>query len=66
MELGDNIYIIIEDDGVVFDTKAKKEDGHSHLGIKTVRERLRVMCNGDIMIESEFNQGTTVTIMIPK
>ena len=63
-EKDDKIFIVVEDDGVGFDVN--KVIGENHLGFKNSRERLRHFVNGDLVIESEINKGTTVTIIIPK
>ena len=58
------IFIIVEDDGVGFDVN--KVIGNTHLGFKNSRERLRHFVDGDLVIESEINKGTKVTIIIPE
>ena len=58
--------IIVEDDGIGFDTEEEKNDGRSHIGIKNVRNRLKKMVGGTLIIESEKGKGTKVTIRIPK
>ena len=59
--------VIIEDDGVGFDTSAKqKEDGRSHIGMENTKERIREMCSGEVIIESETGKGTTATVILPK
>ncbi len=63
-EKNDKYFIIVEDDGVGFDVN--KVIGDNHLGFKNSRERLRHFVNGDLIIESEVNKGTVVTIVIPK
>ena len=57
--------ISIVDDGVGFDTGAHSEDRH-HVGIRNIRERLKVMVNGTLEIESAVGEGTRVLIKIPK
>ncbi len=63
------IEIYIEDDGVGFDVSALEqentEDERSHIGIRNVRERLKVMCGGDMIIDSKPGVGTRVTIVLP-
>ncbi len=59
----EKIYIVVEDDGVGFDVN--KVIGETHLGFKNSRERLRHFVNGDLIIESEPNKGTKVTVIIP-
>ena len=57
--------ILVEDDGVGFDTGAIKED-RGHVGLRNIRERLKVMVNGSLEIESTVGVGTRVLIKIPK
>ena len=63
-EKDDKYFIIVEDDGVGFDVT--KVIGDNHLGFKNSRERLRHFVNGDLVIESEIDKGTKVTVVIPK
>ena len=58
--------IEIRDTGVGFDTGAHPSDGHKHIGISNVRQRLKNLCNGTLSIESIVGEGTTATIRIPK
>ena len=59
--------VIITDDGVGFDTSVPVEDdGRSHVGMENVRQRLKELCNADVIIESEIGKGTVATIRIPK
>ena len=59
--------VIISDDGVGFDTsKPIEDDGRSHVGMENVRQRLKEMCDADVIIESEIGKGTVATIRIPK
>lgn len=63
----DDINIItIRDNGVGFDTEKPLPTDETHLGIQNVRDRLREMCGGKLTIESRENEGTTVTITIPR
>ena len=57
--------ISVEDDGVGFDTSALLDD-RKHLGLRNIRERLKVMVNGTLEIESEIGVGTKVVVKIPK
>lgn len=60
-------YVIqVTDDGVGFDVKKPVDDGQIHVGIQNVRNRLRLMCNGQLTIHSEPGKGTNVVITIPK
>ena len=59
--------VIITDDGVGFDTsKPVEDDGRSHVGMENVKQRLKELCDADVIIESEIGVGTTATIRIPK
>ena len=57
--------ISVVDDGVGFDTNAPSDD-RKHLGLRNIRERLKVMVNGTLEIESTVGVGTKVLIKIPK
>ena len=66
IENDDYYEICIRDTGVGFDTKTYNDDGHKHVGIDSVRERLKNLCRGTLTIESEVGVGTCATIKIPK
>ena len=57
--------ISVIDDGVGFDTGAVFDD-RKHVGLRNIRERLKVMVNGTLDIESTPGVGTKVTITVPK
>ena len=57
--------IRVEDDGVGFDT-SKLLDEKKHIGIRNIRDRLKVMAGGKLEIESTQGVGTKVLITIPK
>jgi len=57
---GDNCILTVEDDGIGFDTKLKK-DG---LGIQGINSRVSFL-NGEIEIDSEIGKGSTTTVKIP-
>lgn len=59
-------FLQVEDNGVGFDPSLPKEDGRSHIGITNVRKRLDALCGGTLSITSRPNEGTRVTISIPK
>lgn len=65
-ETEDFYEIVIRDTGVGFDTESYESDGHKHVGISSVRQRLKNLCNGTLEIESERGVGTTATVRIPK
>jgi sensor histidine kinase YesM len=57
--------ISIVDDGVGFDTSVLLDE-RKHLGLRNIRERLKVMVNGKLEIESTVGVGTKVLVTIPK
>ena len=57
--------ISVVDDGVGFDTSVLTDD-KKHVGLRNIRERLKVMVNGSLEIESTVGVGTKVLIKIPK
>ena len=57
--------ISVEDDGVGFDTN-EIQDEKKHIGIRNIRDRLKVMVGGTLIIESTQGVGTKVLIRIPK
>ena len=57
--------ISVEDDGVGFDTNALLDE-RKHVGLRNIRERLKVMVNGTLEIESTIGVGTKVLIKTPK
>lgn len=62
-----NFYIRVNDDGVGFDiNKPVESDNRVHVGLNNTKERIEKMCNGRVIVKSELNQGTTVTMVIPK
>jgi signal transduction histidine kinase len=57
--------ISVEDDGVGFDTSVLIDE-RKHVGLRNIRERLKVMVNGTLEIESTVGVGTKVLVRIPK
>lgn len=62
----DTVTIIVEDNGVGFDTSKAPDDERTHIGIDNVKKRLRTQCGGDLYIKSERGIGTTVKIILPR
>ena len=60
---GDAI-ITVSDDGVGFDMEQRLQDGRSHVGLSNVRDRLRSLDAGFLVVRSEIGRGTTVVIRI--
>ena len=57
--------VSVVDDGVGFDTSVLIDE-RKHLGLRNIRERLKVMVNGKLEIESTVGVGTKVLVIIPK
>ena len=57
--------VIIEDDGCGFNPNEVKNDGRKHIGIESVRSRLKYMVGGTVTVKSAIGEGTTVIIEIP-
>lgn len=57
--------VSVTDDGVGFDTGALMDE-RKHVGLRNIRERLKVMVDGTLEIESTPGVGTKVVIRIPK
>ena len=57
--------ISVVDDGVGFDTGVLIDE-RTHVGLRNIRERLKVMVNGKLEIESTIGVGTRVLVTIPK
>ena len=66
-EAEDHYFIRIADDGVGFDTSKPYDlrGGHG-LGLNNAIQRLKLLVNGAVQIESEPGKGTVVTVTIPK
>ncbi len=64
-ETPDHYQVRVIDDGPGF-APNPGPDGDTHIGIKTVRERLDRTCGGSLTIGSGPRRGTIVTIRLPK
>ena len=64
-DLGASVQILVEDDGVGFDTAAIPGLDASHVGFSNVASRLADH-GGTIVVDSDPDCGTRVTITIPK
>ena len=63
----DDAYVVeIKDDGIGFDIHAKPDDGRTHVGLENVRYRIQSMCHGELIVESQINHGTTITVLFYK
>lgn len=65
-EFRDRYEITVSDDGPGFDPDRELQDGHSHIGIANVRERLHQVVGGSLRIDSAPGAGTRAVIVIPK
>ena len=68
----DDFHMIeVQDDGVGFDVavweKDGRDDGESqpHIGLSNLKDRLEMMCGGELLIESTIGKGTLATVRIP-
>jgi LytS/YehU family sensor histidine kinase len=57
--------IEVVDNGVGFDTSIEL-DKKEHVGLNNIRERLRAIVGGDLVVESEIGVGTKAIILIPR
>lgn len=67
----ESVIITVKDNGIGMDVNSLdeipiKNDGKTHIGLKNVRYRVRIMTGGDVKLTSKCGVGTTVTITIPK
>ncbi len=60
----ENIYITVEDNGVVFDDKMNISE--KSIGLQNIRFRLEQAVKGSVKIESIVGLGTKSTIIIPR
>ena len=65
-ECPDRYEVSVSDDGPGFDPSKKVQNGHSHIGLANVSERLQRVVGGSLSIHSAPGAGTTVVITIPK
>ena len=66
-EYPDRYEISVLDDGPGFRPEGSPDtDERSHVGIANVRERLKVICGGELRISSSPGQGSRVEIILPK
>ena len=63
---GSNRIVTVEDNGVGFDTSELNKDDKNSVGITNTKNRVEIMCDGELIIESEPQKGTRATIVIPE
>ncbi|MCR5796667.1 MAG: histidine kinase, partial [Eubacterium sp.] len=61
-----NHIVVISDNGVGFDVSETQNDESGHVGISNTRKRIEVMCNGELVIDSKPDTGTSIKIIIPE
>ena len=67
LESDSDYEVIVEDDGVGFDSSSPRPDDDTpHIGIANVRRRVEELVNGSVDTISAPGKGTKVTIRIPK
>lgn len=54
--------IIVEDDGPGF---SPVDDNEPHIALNNIRQRLKLMCNGKLLITQREGGGTSVKVIIP-
>lgn len=59
---------MVKDNGPGYDPTENQTENQRkvHIGLDSVKERLKLMCKGTIKIEAAQEGGTIVTICIPK
>lgn len=65
-ETEDAYLVIIADDGAGFDVDCPPSDKRLRVGLENVRNRLQLLTNGTLTIQSAKQEGTVATVMIPK
>ncbi|MDO4459705.1 MAG: histidine kinase [Clostridia bacterium] len=65
-EKTDSEYLIsVIDDGVGFNPDESSEDNRAHIGVENVRKRIKLLCDGELIIKSVPDKGTEAVIHIP-
>lgn len=59
------VNILIEDNGTGYGSETKQQAEHRSIGVKNSKERLKLMCNGELSVIST-GTGTIVRIQIPQ
>lgn len=62
---GGNVIVRVMDNGTGFQQSNEADDGHVHVGLKNVENRLKNMCNGMMKVNSTPGIGTEVAIILP-
>lgn len=63
-------YVSIVDNGVGFDINNpishQFKNDRAHIGLSNVKDRIRIMSNGTLEIDSKIDEGTSILIKLPK
>ena len=62
---GNKHTVTVEDNGNGFDTSSLDKDSSHNVGIRNTIDRVTLMCEGTLNIESAPGKGTKVTVVIP-
>lgn len=58
--------VVVYNDGALYEPAKTHDSDREHVGIANVRERLKQLCGGTLEISSDQENGTCVTIRLPK
>ena len=61
---GDSLRILVDDDGIGFDTRPGAVPGAVQLGLEGMRERANLL-GGHVVVSSELGKGTTIEAHLP-
>ncbi len=59
----DSVEVVVEDTGPGF---SQSEDDEPHIALANIRERLKTMCDGRLVLEQRKEGGTIARLVIPK
>lgn len=65
-ETEEDYIICVTDDGVGFTEGEYVDDGGTHIGIENIKQRLDMIINARVEIESKKGEGTKACVLIPK
>ena len=57
--------VTIEDNGKGFDPGQNESAERVHVGLRNVKERVKKLAGGTMVLQSEPGEGTRVTLLIP-
>ena len=65
-DMEDRYEVSVIDNGPGVDTTAAPSGDSTHIGLDNVRERLQILCGGQLIIDSKPGEGTCARIILPK